>query len=108
MAHSLSAKKRVRQNLKKRLRNKQIKSVVRSQTKQLHGFLAEYADTKTKTKTKTKKKSGESSKVTPKQLQQELQKSYQLLDKAVTSGIFHRNKSNRLKSRLSLAVNKIR
>jgi len=102
MAHSLSAQKRVRQNLKKRLRNKQIKSVVRGQTKQLHGFLAGYA------KTKTKKKSGESSKATPKQLQQELQKAYRLLDKAVTSNIFHRNKSNRLKSRLSLAVNKVR
>ncbi len=102
MAHSLSAKKRVRQNLKKRLRNNQLKSVVRGQTKLLHNFLAKHADTK------TKKKSDESLKATPKQLQQELQKAYRLLDKAVTSGIFQRNKSNRLKSRLSRAVNKIR
>lgn len=101
MAHSLSARKRIRQNLKRRLRNKQIKVVVRGQTKKLRHLLAEQVSSK------TKKGSSKPSKIVPKQIQQELQKTCRILDKAVASGIFHRGKSNRLKSRLSLAANKV-
>lgn len=98
MAHSLSAKKRVRQNLKKRMHNKRIKSITKAQLKKLRTVVSDYKNAKTKD-------DKESVKTLTAQLKQELQKTYCLLDKASKSRVFHKNKANRLKSRLSLAVN---
>ncbi|MBI4713058.1 MAG: 30S ribosomal protein S20 [Planctomycetes bacterium] len=87
MAHSLSAKKRSRQNLKRRQRNQMIRSRIKTQLKKIRALLG--SDKKDKAV-----------------LQTELKNSYSLLDTAVSKRVIHKNKSARLKSRLTVAVNK--
>lgn len=91
MAHSLSAKKRARQNITRRIHNQNIKSHIKSQLKKTRAILAtkETPDKSIKDK-----------------LTNEVIFSGKLLDKAVNKGIIHKNKASRLKSRLTLAANK--
>jgi len=83
MPTSLSAKKRVRQNAKRRARNRMVKSIVRTQTRKLVAALdsgnAETAST-------------------------EFRATARALDKAVSKGVLHRNTAARRKSRLAARV----
>ncbi|MBN1257208.1 MAG: 30S ribosomal protein S20 [Planctomycetes bacterium] len=85
MAHSLSAKKRIRQNEKNRLRNRVRKEKLK---KALRGF-------------------DEALKGDDKQVAtEELKKVQKALDKAKTKGILHRRNVDRRKARLAKAVNR--
>ncbi|MBI1337168.1 MAG: 30S ribosomal protein S20 [Phycisphaera sp.] len=84
MAHSLSARKRVRQNEAHRARNRWRKNRVRNAVKQynetiLHGS-AEDA-------------------------QKQLRDLYKLLDQVAASGSIHKNAASRTKSRLAAKLN---
>ena len=84
MAHSLSAKKRIRQNVKQRARNRWRKDRYRSAIKQyretiLHG--------------------------TAKQAETELQGIYKLLDQIASTSALHKNTAARYKSRLAAKLN---
>lgn len=85
MAHSLSAKKRIRQNEKNRLRNRvrreRLKQALRSFDNAMN--------------------SGDSANIGA-----ELQKAYKALDKARDKGILHRRTADRNKSRLARAANR--
>lgn len=89
MAHSLSARKRARQNVKRKIQNQTVKTSIKTHLKKMRSMLA----------AKENKPSRETMAV-------EMCGSYKLLDKAVNKGVMHRNKAARLKSRLSLAANK--
>ncbi len=74
-----SAKKRLRQNLKIRLRNRSIKSALHTQLRKFEEAVAAH---------------------NIEGAQQEYQKSARALDKTVSKGIIHKNTANRKKSRL--------
>ena len=83
MAHSLSAKKRIRQNIKRRAQNRWRKNTFRTAIKKyretlLHG--------------------------TVEQAQSELQMLYKLLDQVAGKGTIHKNTAARYKSRLALRL----
>ena len=86
MAHSLSAKKRVRQDAKRRGRNRwrkeQLKQVVR-----------EFGDTLA---------AGQKDKAA-----EQLKAVYKRLDKTAAKGTIHKNAANRRKSRLAKRLNKL-
>jgi small subunit ribosomal protein S20 len=79
MPHSKSAKKRVKQNEKTRLKNKSLKSAMRSQVKKVSQAIAD-GDKETAKK--------------------ELPRAMKLLDKAAKDNVIHENKAAREKSRL--------
>lgn len=86
MAHSLSAKKRVRQNVKSRGRNRwrkeQVKEVVKAFEKSVHdGKKTEAAE--------------------------QLKAVYKKLDKVSAKGTIHKNTAARRKSRLAKRLNKL-
>jgi len=83
MAHHLSAKKRIRQNEKRRLNNKYYARTTRNAVKKLR-------DTDNKEEAST-----------------ELQKVSSLLDKLSKKNIIHKNKAANLKSKLTRQVNKM-
>jgi len=88
MAHTLSAEKRIRQSKKRRMRNRQVKSTIKTGIKK---FLSAI-DKKNKD-----------------QVKNELKNVYTLLDKAVSKGVIHKNNAARRKSRLAKkAVNLLR
>ncbi|NWG04683.1 MAG: 30S ribosomal protein S20 [Syntrophaceae bacterium] len=84
MATHISAIKRTRQNEKRRLRNLQIKSTVKSSIKKVRSALA--------------KRDVEGA-------QKALSKAIPLIQKANTKGVFHKNTSARKISRLMREVN---
>lgn len=84
MAHSLSAKKRVRQNLKRRARNRARKEVLKEQTR---SFLSAMT-------------SGDLSKAGT-----ELNKTTQRLDKLAAKGTLHKKTAARKRSRLTRRLN---
>lgn len=86
MANHQSAKKRIRQNLKKRLINRSNRSRLRTEIKRLRAFLSE-GD-----------KQGS---------QTQLQPTISLIDKMVNKGILHKNTAARYKSRLTKHVNEL-
>jgi len=86
MAHSVSAKKRIRQNAKKRLHNKAIRSAIVTQVKKLHAAIA----------------SGNTE-----QARAHLTQTVIVLDKAASKGLIHKNAASRSKSRLTRKVNAI-
>ena len=86
MAHTLSGIRNIRRNEKSRLRNRAVKSELRTQIK------------KVLTAVSKKDKSGS---------QSALQDAYRLLDKAVAKGILHKNNASRHKSRLAARVQSI-
>ncbi|MFW6060699.1 MAG: 30S ribosomal protein S20 [Phycisphaeraceae bacterium] len=80
MAHSLSAKKRVRQNLKQRARNRWRKRDVREAIKDYReAILHQSVD----------------------EAEQKLRGLYKLLDQVAAKGTFHKNTAARTKSRLA-------
>jgi small subunit ribosomal protein S20 len=85
MAHTLSAKKRVRQNHKRALRNRsrkeRLKKAIRGFTSALEAGDAAAIDT-------------------------ELTKAQKAVDKARTKGILHRRNADRRKARLAQAANR--
>lgn len=78
MTSHASAQKRVRQSEKTRLRNKSFKSAVSTAIKQCRSASNEDAKT-----------------------QDSLGLVYSMMDKGVKKGVFHKNKANRIKSRLA-------
>ena len=87
MAHSLSAKKRIRQNEKGRARNRARKVLIKDQIK---GFLGALG-------------AGDLTKA-----QDELRKTAQRLDKVAAKGTIHKNTAARKRSRLTLRLNAAR
>jgi small subunit ribosomal protein S20 len=84
MAHSLSAKKRVRQNVKQRARNRWRLDRVRNAVKQLRATIhAGKGD----------------------EAQKQLVAFYKLVDQVVAKGTVHKNAAARYKSRLTAHVN---
>jgi small subunit ribosomal protein S20 len=83
MAHSLSARKRARQSLKRRLHNRTERSRLRTELKKLAGFI----------------KAGDKAKSEP-----QLRLIAKLLDKAAGSGTIHANEAARRKSRFAAAI----
>lgn len=84
MAHSLSAKKRVRQTIKRRARNRARKELIKDQVK---GFTAALG-------------SGDLSKA-----EQELNKTVSRLDKVASKNTIHKNAAARKRSRLTRKLN---
>ncbi|HEY8747320.1 MAG TPA: 30S ribosomal protein S20 [Tepidisphaeraceae bacterium] len=87
MAHSLSAKKRVRQNLKARARNRARKELVKDQTKAFTTAAAAGDFAKAET---------------------ELRQLTRRLDKVAAKGTFHKNTAARKRSRLTKRLNVMR
>ena len=87
MAHSLSAKKRVRQALKRRARNRARKEVIKDQVKAFNVALS----------------GGDMSKA-----EQELRNVVQRLDKVAAKGTIHRKTASRKRSRLARKLNAVR
>ena len=87
MAHSLSAKKRVRQNLKKRVINRARKSIVKTQVKHLEAAL----------------NAGDAEKA-----QEQFLLLTKRLDKVASTSTMHKNTAARMKSRLAQRLNKLK
>ena len=87
MAHSLSAKKRVRQNAKRRAVNRARKSQVRTQTRHVESAL----------------KSGDVAAA-----EQEFTKAVKKLDKAASASTMHKNTAARKKSQLARHLNTLK
>lgn len=87
MAHSLSAKKRVRQNAKHRIINRARKSVIKTGIKDFDSAV----------NSGDKKAASEQYKLIVKKL-----------DKAASTKTIHKNKTARLKSRMARKLNKIK
>jgi len=87
MAHSLSAKKRVRQNAKHRVINRARKSEVKTQIKGLAAAL-DSGDKKTAT--------------------EQFKLIVKKLDKVAAKGTIHKKKASRLKSRMARKINKLK
>ncbi len=87
MPNSSSAQKRLRQNQKRRARNRSWKSRARTARRRLLEALEEEADEDT--------------------LRERLRDVISLLDRLVSKGIFHANKAARWKSRLQKRVNRV-
>lgn len=87
MAHSLSAKKRVRQTLKRRARNRARKEQIKTQVKSFTAALA----------------GGDVAKA-----EQELRQVARRLDKVAAKGTIHKNTASRKRSRLARKLNALR
>ena len=87
MAHSLSAKKRVRQNVKRRAINRSCKSAVKTQIKRFDAALAQ-ADVETAS--------------------EEYRQVVKKLDKAGSANTLHKNTAARNKSRLAKKLNELK
>ena len=87
MAHSLSAKKRVRQNIKHRARNRARKDNMRSQVKTFVTTLG----------------AGDMKKA-----EEALRKAVAVMDKVAVKGTIHRNAASRRRSRLTKRLNAAR
>lgn len=90
MAHHKSAKKRIRSDKRKNMRNKQYLASVRTQVKKFRLALAEFQNSGKDVAT----------------VQTELNKAQSLLGKACAKGMLHKNTAKRYTSRLALALNK--
>ncbi len=86
MAHSAQAKKRIRQNEQRRLRNRSRRSEIRSLTKRLSAYV-EGGDLKA--------------------AQELLPRLVSSLDKAAKTNLLHRNKVSREKSKAAVLVNRL-
>ncbi len=85
MAHTLSAKKRIRQDVKRRARNRWRKDRIKAAIRAFEDALKE----------------GDES-----QMKQTLQSCYRELDKVASKGTIHKNRAARKKARLTKAMNK--
>jgi small subunit ribosomal protein S20 len=84
VAHSLSAKKRIRQNVKRRARNRARKEVLKNQVKSFLGALTGQDVSKAK---------------------DEFRKTVQRLDKTAAKHTIHKNAASRKRSRLAKRLN---
>ena len=84
MAHSISAKKRVRQNLKARARNRYRKELLKENVKAFTSAVT-HGDFK--------------------KAEEELKKTVQRMDRISTKGTIHRNTASRKRSRLTKRLN---
>tara|TARA_R110002111_G_scaffold33107_3_gene66848 strand:- start:419 stop:688 length:270 start_codon:yes stop_codon:yes gene_type:complete len=84
MAHSVSARKRIRQNAKARSVNRWRKSNIRTAMKEYHELILHGTNDEAKTK---------------------LNSIYKLLDKAASTSTMHKNTAARYKSRLTSKLN---
>jgi small subunit ribosomal protein S20 len=87
VAHSLSAKKRIRQSIKRRARNRHRKELVKDQVKAYVAVLA----------------TGDVAKAA-----EQLNKTVSRLDKVAAKGAIHKNTAARKRSRLTLKLNALR
>lgn len=87
MAHSLSAKKRIKQNAKRRVRNRARKSMVKTQIKHFEGALTEG----------NPEKAGEQFKLLVKRI-----------DKVAATSTVHKNTAARMKSRFAKRLNNLK
>ena len=87
MAHSLSAKKRIKQNVKSRVRNRARKSMVKTQIKHFEGALGEG----------NPEKAGEQFKLLVKRL-----------DRIASTSTMHKNTAGRIKSRMARRLNSLK
>ena len=87
MAHSISAKKRVRQNLKRRARNRHHKELIKDQIKAFNTALT----------------AGD-----VKKAEAELKKATQRMDRVAVTGGLHKNTAARKRSRLTKRLNALR
>jgi small subunit ribosomal protein S20 len=124
MAHSLSAKKRVRQNAKKRLHNRARKNSLRTQVKRLNKALwgraaetkaaetkaekaaAAAAEGETKAETKTGESRAAESKAASMDPVKEFRAVQKRLDRLAAKGVLHPNTAARHKSRLARKLGK--
>lgn len=84
MANHKSAIKRIRQNEKRRVRNQDVKTRIKSQVKRVRSAI----------------EGGDASAA-----EENLKEAARLLEKAVSKGVLHKNNASRRVSRLTLAVN---
>jgi small subunit ribosomal protein S20 len=84
VAHSLSAKKRIRQSIKRRARNRARKELIKDQTKNYLSALASHDVGKAEA---------------------ELKKTVSRLDKVASKHTIHKNTASRRRSRLTLRLN---
>ncbi|HVT90084.1 MAG TPA: 30S ribosomal protein S20 [Tepidisphaeraceae bacterium] len=87
MAHSLSAKKRIRQSIKRRARNRARRETIKEQTKTFLGVLGKGDFSKAET---------------------ELRKVVQRLDQVASKHTIHKNTAARKRSRLTRKLNAAR
>ena len=87
MAHSKSAKKRIRQNAKRRLQNRRRKEVVKASVRSLDEAV----------------RAGDAEKAS-----EQLKDAYKRLDKTAAKGTLHKRAAARKKSRLARRVNQLR
>jgi small subunit ribosomal protein S20 len=87
VAHSLSAKKRIRQNIKRKARNRARKELIKDQTKNYLAALASHDVAKAET---------------------ELKKTVSRLDKVASKHTIHKNTASRRRSRLTLRLNALK
>lgn len=87
MPTTLSAKKRLRQNIKHRLHNRQIKSALRTQIKKLREAIEE----------------GNINAA-----EEQMIITMKKIDKSWTKGILHKNTASRIKSRFAKSLNKLK
>ncbi len=88
MAHSLSAKKRVRQNAKRRVLNRQRTSATKTQIKKFLSTAKEGKDLN--------------------QIDQELREAQRKIQRLVVKGVIHRNTAGRKISQLSRHYNTVK
>ncbi len=88
MAHSLSAKKRIRQNVKRRMRNRSRMGAVRTQIKKFQTLVKQPSDAEV--------------------LEKELRLTQKKIDQLSAKGIIHKNTASRKKSQLARRLNTIR
>ncbi len=87
MAQSLSAKKRIRQNERRRLRNRTRKTRIKTEVRKLDAAVSAGSR---------------------EQADQQLRVTGRVIDKIAAAGTIHRNKAARLKSRLARRVNRVK
>ncbi len=87
MAHSLSAKKRIRQSIKRRARNRARKDLIKTELKTFNAVLAQ----------------GD-----PVAAEQQLRKVTQRLDRVASKGTIHKNAASRKRSRLARKINALK
>jgi small subunit ribosomal protein S20 len=87
VAHSLSAKKRIRQSIKRRARNRARKELIKDQTKSYLAALVSHDVGKAET---------------------ELKKTVSRLDKVASKHTIHKNTASRRRSRLTLRLNALK
>lgn len=88
MAHSLSAKKRIRQNAKRRMRNRAQKGAVKTQIKKYLQLTKQTKDTEA--------------------VEQELRVTQKKIDKLAAKGVIHKNTASRKKSQLTRQLNELK